>query len=109
MSSAVESDDEYKSALILITGWNRYNSTKSTFPKVILPIITEYYFNPFKWDKSLYENGLHVQNVTNVDKSAKMTFSNNDKTVQTHEYSTNYYCPSDQILSKDVHSFVKWK
>ena len=110
MSSVGNSDKQYQRAWLIVNGWSRISSSKS-IPMDILPIIIKFYYEEFKWDRSLHDNGLHVKKYSWDNwkiEEVQLTFLNNDKTVKTPPRIKIYYCPSTHILSKNIHSFVKW-
>ena len=109
-------DKLYQKALIGISGWCRlhFHDQSKLIPTEIIQIITRLYYNDFKWDMSLYEMKLHVMEATikatgRDINDAILIFSNNDQTVESCSFATNYYIPSSNILSSDIHSFVKWQ
>eukprot|EP01084_Bolivina_argentea_P263871 446797_1 len=82
---------------------------KLIFPLSIVPIIVQYFMDNFEWDINLQTNNCHVQHDDENEPKAILTFTNNNMTVESSKFETNYYCPSTNIISKHIHSLVKWQ
>ena len=98
---------------ILICGYTRLSAPqKVSIPEAILPLIHEYAVLTFEWNAYLCTKQYHIahneRNKGSFLGKACLTFSNEGRSIEPGSQPTNYYCPSINILSADIHSRVVW-